>query len=113
MEMNPGANPHCGMKAVSSLSREFLDEARALHILRQIEIMRARALGGFGDRCGQRVGRGGKHDVVAFHLMGEIARIAHRHAAQRDILLRHAFEARRIAVHHRHVVIARRGQKFR
>ena len=96
MEMKPGASPHCGMNAVFGAVGEPLDGARGFDVLGEVEIVRAGALGGLGDRGRQIVGRGGEHDVVALDLVRRTSGDDDVDLAQLDIVVaRHALEARR------------------
>ena len=64
---------------------ELLDQPRGFDVFGQVEVMRPGPLGPFGDGGGERIGRRGEHDVVAFDFMGKFPRIADLNLAIRPL----------------------------
>ena len=74
--------------------------------------MDAGALGRLGNGRGERIGRCGKHDILALQSAREIARVGDLELPRLDIALRHPFETLGVAVEHRYVVVAGACEQF-
>ena len=107
MEMKPGASPHCGMKAVFAVGRDFLDAAGRSNVFGEIQIVRPGPGGSFRQLDGQVVGQGAHHRELAGEQGNQCVGIVDVNALCGDrIVLFQRVERRLVAVDHGDLIVA-------
>ena len=76
IEMKPGARPHCGAKATFELLAIALTARVRLHVLGQVEIVRADIGADLRHAGIEEEGQGGEHGILALRDLGQGGAVA-------------------------------------